>query len=359
MIEQPIIQLPQDPARILLIKPSSIGDVVHAIPVWRALRRRWPDAAITWLVAPTCANLIEGLPGLNVLLFERKRLGQAWKSLAAMKELLAFQKTLRDAHYDLVVDLQGLFRSAWFARCTHAPVRVGFANAREFAWHFYTHGVRPYTMDQHAILRNMKVAAALGCDEADIAFEFPITDDDRAKAAQLAPGDEPFAVLCPGANWPTKRWPIDRFAQLPRPLATRLGLRTIVAGGPAEIPLAQQIPDAINICGQTSLRQLTAILERATMVITNDSGPMHIAAALGRPLVSLFGPTNPVRTGPFRREASVVRVEMDCSPCYQRNCADCQCMQRIDVQTVLDAAEAQLHRRQTPANLSDGWADPR
>ncbi len=358
MIDEASIQLPREPQRILVIKPSSIGDVVHAIPVWRALRRRFPAAKISWLIAPACANLIEGLPDLELILFERKRLGNAWKSREAIKELLAFQRSLRERQFDLVVDLQGLLRSGWFSWCTRAPVRVGFANAREMGWMFYTHRVSIYTMEEHAIVRNMKIAAALGCD-SDIGFEFPITEEDRAAGRRLVPGDEPFAVICPGANWLTKRWPVERFAELPRQLKSRLGLRTIVAGGPDDVALGTQIADATSICGQTTLRQLAAIMERATIVITNDSGPMHIASALGRPLVCMFGPTNPVRTGPYRQEASVVRVELDCSPCYRRECADCRCMQRIDSSRVLAAIEAQLRHRPAPDKLSDAWADRR
>ena len=359
MTDESSIQLPREPQRILLIKPSSIGDVVHAIPVWRVLHKRWPGAKISWLVAPTCANLIEGLDELELILFERKRLGKAWKSREAMKELRAFQRSLRDRQVDLVVDLQGLLRSGWFAWCTRAPARVGFANAREMGWMFYTHRVSIYTMEEHAILRNMKLAAALGCDPNDIGFEFPITEDDREAGRRLVPGEEPFALICPGANWPSKRWPVERFAELPRELKGRLGLRTFVAGGPDDVALGKQIPDATSICGQTTLRQLAAVMERATIIVTNDSGPMHIAAGLGRPLVCIFGPTNPVRTGPFRQEASVVRVELDCSPCYRRDCADCRCLQRIDSSRVLAAVESQLHHRPTPDKLSDAWVDGR
>jgi lipopolysaccharide heptosyltransferase I len=352
------IPLPQEPQRILLIKPSSIGDVVHAIPVWRALRKKWPMAKISWLIAPACANLIEGLSDLELILFERKRLGQSWKSLSALKELLAFQKSLRDRHFDLVVDLQGLLRSAWFARCTRAPLRVGFANAREMGWMFYTHRVSLYTMEQHAVLRNMSVAAALGCPPDEIGFELPITEQDRAAARELVPDEAPFALICPGANWPSKRWPLPRFAELPRLLEKRLGMRTVVAGGADEVVMGAQIPGARSICGQTTLRQLAAVMQRASIVITNDSGPLHIASALNRPLVCLFGPTNPVRTGPFRQESSVVRLEMDCSPCYRRTCADCRCLERIDSSRVMEAVEAQLHHRAAD-QLSDAWADGR
>jgi lipopolysaccharide heptosyltransferase I len=343
---QPDASFPTDFTRILLVKPSSIGDVVHALPVWHALRQRWPQARLSWLVSPACANIIDGLPDLELILFERQKLGQWWKRPAALKELLAFQRSLRERSFDLVLDLQGLFRSGWFSRCTRSPVRVGFANARELAPLFYTHRIPIYSMDEHAVLRNLRIAEAIGCEVTRPQFPLPITDEDRSVATSLTGRDGAFALLCPGANWESKRWPPQKFAELVPELARRFGLRTLLAGGPGDVPLAEAIlaaaPDARSICGQTTLRQLAAVMEQASLVVTNDSGPMHIAAALKRPLVAVFGPTNPARTGPFRMEASVVAARVNCSPCYKKTCADCSCMTRVSPDEVLAAAEAQL-----------------
>ncbi|MEA2708586.1 MAG: heptosyltransferase [Phycisphaerales bacterium] len=336
------LEFPSPPRRILLIKPSAIGDVVHALPVLNLLRRRWPEAHIAWLVTPACSNLLDGHPMLNeVILFERGRFGRGWREPAAAAGLFSFLKGLRHREFDLVVDLQGLFRSGWMTWQTRAPVRIGFANAREFSPVFYTHRVDVGDVEQHAIDRYLKVTAALGCGDFPVEFPFYVTEEDRRHVDSFVPVDVPYAVLIPGTNWRTKRWPIERFAALVKPLRERFGLATVAAGSPDEMELAGHV-DGINAAGKTTLRQLAALLERASLVVANDSGPMHIAAALGRPLVTPFGPTNPIRTGPYRRADSVIRLDIPCSPCYSRKCSHQSCLQWLDVESVLSLAEKQM-----------------
>ena len=335
------------PRRILLIKPSAIGDVVHALPVLHLLRRKWPDAHIAWLVTPACSSLIDGHPLLDeVILFERGRFGRGWRDPKSAMGLHAFMKGLRQRRFDLVIDLQGLFRSGWMAFRTRSKVRVGFANGREFSPLFYTHRVEVGSGEQHAVDRYLKVASALGCGDAPVAFPFHVTDDDRAQVASLL-GDarnEKYAVLLPGTNWPTKRWPVERFKSMVAPLRDRLGLKSVVAGSPAEVELASQVVGGINVAGKTTLRQLIALLQGAELVVANDSGPMHIAAALGKPMVALFGPTNPIRTGPYGREETVLRLDLPCSPCYSRACSHQSCLQWMGIEPVLALAERQLKR---------------
>jgi heptosyltransferase I len=330
------------PQRILIIKPSSLGDVTHALPVFFALRKTFPQARISWLVAPYCAGLIQGLDGLDeVILFDRRKLGKAWYKPAALLDLFSLDRELRQRRFDLVVDLQGLFRSGWLSWRTGAKVRVGFANARELAWAFYTHRVPVETIEQHAVERYMKLAAALGCATKPVEFRFPVTEFDRGYARQLA-GEQHYAVLMPGANWLTKRWPAERFASMVEPLKQRFGLACVIAGGADAAELAVKIPGALNLAGKTNLPQLVALLEGADLVIANDSGPMHIAAALNRPLVAIFGPTNPVRTGPFGRMDCVVRANVNCSPCYRRKCGHVRCLEELGIEAVLATAERQL-----------------
>jgi lipopolysaccharide heptosyltransferase I len=341
------LSFPSPPRRILLIKPSAIGDVVHALPILNLLRRKWPDAHIAWVLTPACANLLDGHPLLNeVILFERGRFGRGWREPAAAKGLVTFMKHLRRGEFDLVVDLQGLFRSGWMAWETRAPVRIGFANAREFAPLFYTHRVDVGPGEQHAVERYLQVTAALGCGAGPVEFPFHVTDDDRQQVSEFT---GPYAVLIPGTNWLTKRWPVERFAALVKPLRDRFGLKTLVAGSPGEAELARQVSGGINLAGKTTLRQLVALLQRAALVVANDSGPMHIAAALGRPLVTPFGPTNPLRTGPYRRADAVIRLAMPCSPCYSRACSHQSCLQWLGVEPVLALAEAQMGRPQDEA----------
>jgi heptosyltransferase I len=182
-----------------------------------------------------------------------------------------------------------------------------------------------------------------------VAFPFAITDEHRQQVAAMVPDGRPFAVLLPGANWATKRWPAQNFAALVGPLKERFGLETVVAGGKDDVELAAGI-GGINLVGRTSLAQLAALIERADLVIANDTGPMHIAAALGRPLVALFGPTNPVRTGPYKREASVVRIDIPCSPCYSRRCWHKSCLAWLAIEPVLELAAEQLGQRQRAQN---------
>jgi heptosyltransferase-1 len=336
------VEFSSPPGRILIVKPSAIGDVVHALPVLNLLRRRWPGAHISWLVTPACAGLLVGHPQLDeVIRFERRELGKGWRSPRAAVELVRFTRSLRERRFDLVIDLQGLFRSGWLAGATRAPVRVGPANAREGAWVFYTHRVATGTNEQHAIERYLTIAEAVGCARGPVEFVFAVDDADREHVKGLTPGR--YAVLMPGANWVTKQWPVERFAGLVGPLRERFGLESVVAGGPDVAGLAERIPGTVNLAGRTNLRQLVALLERATLVVANDSGPMHIAAALGRPLVTPYGPTNPVRTGPYRRDDSVIRVDIPCSPCYSRRCSHVSCLHWIGTEPVLELAERQMN----------------
>src|SRR3954451_9459682 len=210
------------PQRILIIKPSAIGDIVHALPVLARLKKRWPAAQGSWLVTPACAGLLEGHPLLSeVILFDRKRFGNAWRHPKLAMELRRFTRSLRHRKFDMVIDLQGLIRSGWLAKKTGAPVRVGFANARELAWMFYTHRVPIDTMEQHAISRYLKLAHFIGCDEGGVEFPFATSDADRQDAQALLGDVQQFAVLMPGTNWPTKRWPVEKFAALIAPLKER------------------------------------------------------------------------------------------------------------------------------------------
>jgi lipopolysaccharide heptosyltransferase I len=338
-----MIELPQKIQKILLIKPSAIGDVVQTLPILNLLRRRFRDAKICWLLTPLCAGLLEGHPQLDdIILFERHRYASSWRDPGALMDLYELTRELRRREFDLVIDLQGLFRSGWLTRMTRAPIRMGFANARELAWLAYTHRVPVPNVEVHALERYLSVTDLLGCGREPVEFHFATDANDREFAASLVAGIDRYALLFPGTNWPTKRWPVEHFAAIVKPLEERLGLKCLVGGGSNELELARKIPGAINVAGKTTLRQLTALIERASLVISNDSGPMHIAAALNRPLVALFGPTNPIRTGPYKREGSVLRLDIPCSPCYSRSCSHQSCLRWMSVEAVLRAAENQL-----------------
>ncbi len=335
------IRLPHDPRRVLIVKPSAIGDVVHALPVLNLLTKRWPTAKFSWLVTPACAGILDGHPLLHeVIRFDRKAYGRDWRKPAVFKSLLAFGLALRDRRFDVAIDLQGLFRSAWLTFQTFAPYRLGLSDAREMATLFYTHRVNVGRKEQHAVERYLSVPEALGAGRGPVEFPFAATAEDRAFVAARTPSR--YAVLFPGTNWPTKRWPVEKFAALVEPIRRRFGLETVVGGAPNEVDLSAKIPAAADLTGKTTLNQFVALIAGAELVISNDSGPMHIAAALGKPLVAPFGPTNPVRTGPYGRPGSVVRLQIPCSPCYSRRCSHQTCLQAMEVEVVLRAAEQEM-----------------
>ncbi len=324
----------RDFRRILIIKPSSFGDVIHALPVLHGLRQRFPRARISWLVSTACAGLLEGHPELDeIILFDRRRFGRLGRSWQVTWEFAAFVRELNARRFDLALDLQGLFRSGFLSLASGAGVRMGFARAREFGWLFYTRPMREPRGERHAVDRNYQAGRLLGFAEVPIRFALPVAAEARAvmterlAAAGIAAGER-YALLAPGTRWETKRWPVEHFAEVARRLKADHGLAVVLAGAPDEVEAAAQVATlagggVANFAGQTSLRELIALVSGAAVVIMNDTGPMHLAAALGRPLVALYGPTSPVRTGPYRRPEAVVRLDLPCSPCYLKRLADC------------------------------------
>jgi len=339
----------QDP-RVLIVKPSSLGDIVHALPVLAALRACWPFAHVAWLVSRPFATLLEGHPLLDELIvFDRQGYGRMLRNPRAAADFVRFLWRLRRQRFDVVLDLQGLFRSGFLVWATGATRRFGFADARELAWLFYTRRVPGDRRAMHAVDMNLRLATAAGLDARTVTFPLGLQardlDEARALLERAAGTALPrFVALAPGARWETKRWPVERLAELIERLHAGDFPPVVLLGGPDDRFLAERIRSAtrrpiVDLAGRTTLRQLAALLSLAEVVICHDSGPMHIAAALGKPLVALFGPTDPARTGPYGRPESIIRVPLDCSPCYQRHCplGHHNCMQKIDVETVLSA----------------------
>lgn len=352
--------LPQtDFKRILIIKPSSPGDIIHALPVLRGLRQRFPSASISWLVATHFADLLNADPDLNeVIPFDRKRFGRMWHSLSALRDFIGFLSELRRRKFDLVIDLQGLFRSGFLAWVSGAAVRIGLPNSREFARLFHTHVTAKPAHSEHAADFNWSVASMHHFDRAPRDFSIRVREEDRAAADALqresvGAANRDYAVLVPATRWETKCWPAKNFGQLARVMLDRFNLPSVLVGGGDDIARGQVAVEhsggaAHNLCGKTTLRQLAVIIEKAAIVVTGDSTPMHMAAAFNRPLVAIFGPTNADRTGPYRRSDAVVRLDLDCAPCYLRHLHQCRfehaCMERMDVQRVADAVAVQLER---------------
>lgn len=333
--------------RILLIKPSSLGDIVHAMPTLAALRERFPQAEVTWLVKRQWASLVEVIKGVDhVCAVEQGLMG--W---------LGRVPDLRAAGFDLVVDLQGLFRSGAMAWLTGCSRRVGFANAREGSPFFYTQRVAVPTGSMHAVDRYLLVTEALGAARPkEPRFEFIDRAEDRQAvetlltAAGLA-GVLPWVAMNVSARWETKRWPPQHFAEAADQLA-EAGIPIVFMGGPAERPetravMARMRTKAVDLTGQTPVGLLPSLLRRAAVLVTNDSGPMHIAAAVGTPVVALFGPTDPVRTGPYGRGHVVLSNPVECRPCFRRECSRAvtlECLTGVTSEQVVRAVQQQLGR---------------
>jgi heptosyltransferase I len=306
--------------RILIIKPSSLGDVIHALPTVNLIRRKFPDAHLAWLINADLTSLLSRCPLLNDRIeFHRHDAGAWWPLL----------RRLRRERFDLVVDLQGLLRSGIMTAATFAPRRVGLSDAREGARLFYNEVVTvPRT---HAVERYLLAARHLGCDAGLI--EFPL-----GLPASTAP--RTLIAVNPSARWQTKLWGDDKFAALIRRLPQD---RVVLTGSAADAPrLASLAGGCRNLAGQTNLFELADLYQRCAVVITNDSGPMHLAAAVGTPVVAIFGPTDPSLTGPYGKGHVVLRAGIPCSPCFKNYCANpvkMECMQKITGDQVLASAQ--------------------
>ncbi len=318
-------------SRTLIIKPSSLGDIVQALPVLTALRESHPEARVAWLVNESLAGILEGHPRLDeVIAFPRRRFGRIGRSLGATADFLAFIEDLRQRKFTAVLDLQGLFRSGFIASATGAPSRVGFGAARELAPLFYTDKVDVPTRDMHAVDRYMLLARHVGLAAPKATDHLPVTDESRAAARRrLAEAgleaNRPLVAVSAHARWPTKQWPAERFAEVIDRLHAETGARAVLVGSAAAAAGAASIAEAsrarpIDLAGRTSLRELPAVIAEARAMLTNDSGPMHVAAAVGTPVVAVFGPTNPARTGPYGPGHCAVAGRAPCSPCYRRDC---------------------------------------
>jgi len=304
---------------ILITKPSSLGDIVLALPALTALHRSFPDAKISWLVRPEFAPLLENHPHLTeIIVFDRKLLGKAWFHSGAFGSLVSLVRRLRRSKFDVVFDFQGLLRTASLARLSGCKKRFGMANAREFASIFYTHKI-PQDIDCiHMVDYYLKIIKAAGATELDVEFVFPQNSKapdsvGRLLASHEVPNDN-YAVFVPSSAHRDKCWPAERFAALAEKISSQFGTSIVVTGSASEAGIIESLKEKANapivsLAGKTSLSELIALLEGARVVISNDTGPGHIAAALGVPIVLLFGRTNPYRLTPYGRKHCIMAIE--------------------------------------------------
>jgi lipopolysaccharide heptosyltransferase II len=354
--------------RILIIKLSALGDVIHTIPVLHKLRRRYPAARIDWLTSPAIAELLRPHPAIsNIIEIARNDWLRPWRWSA-----------FAASDYDLVVDMHGQLRTAFLTLATKAPVRIGFdrpratvwqassrvlpeqarrhawKGAREGSWIAYTHHIPVPTLDVHAVDRYLRVCAMLDCDGEAADFSLTIAPAARARIESLlhqhALGGK-LLTIAPGTIWETKHWRAEGFAEAARHFMAQ-GFSVALIGSAREVEACEAVastaPGTANFAGQTTLPELAALIERSTICLTNDSGPMHLTVALNRPVVSIFGPTDPIWIGPYRRPHAVLQAPLPCSPCYLRVLSRCRhdhaCMQQISAAAVIDRMERELAR---------------
>lgn len=342
--------------RILIIKMSSLGDVIHSLPFLAALRRRFPRAKIVWVAQPSFSHLIPGPPWVDeVVEYPRPSFKRPLRTFTELKRL---RRRLLVENFDLSIDLQGLFKSALVAAVSGSRKRVGSAFMREGSY-LISRPVRGANVDGHAVERSLDVARFLGAEVDKVEYPFPdLSEFEQAVDAKLSAAgrlaSEPYVVFAPGTRWATKRWPATHFAKL----AARLGAdgwRVVLAGGPDDREISEQIvadvprdvaaDRLINFIGQTSLQELAALIKNASLFISGDTGPLHIAAALQVPSVAIFGPTLPDRTGPYGSERAVVlTTPLECAGCLKKSCDSFRCLDSISPEQAYDACLQALAR---------------
>ncbi len=338
--------------KVLIIKPSSLGDIIHALPVANALEEAVPGINIDWAVFKAYEPVLAGHPAItNVIAFDRNRGG--------FRELSRFIRALRAEEYDAVIDLQGLLRSGLMTFFCRAGRKIGFENAREGAGFFYNEKIRVPEPDMHAVDRYLLTPDAFAVAAPETPrFDIAVNGADLAEAVRILKGagideGDDFAAIAPSARWITKRWEAEKFARLASALKERTGLKYIFIGSADEASVMSGLEDIVGreslAFGKTSLKGLAALLGKARLMVTNDSGPMHVAAAMRTKVLAIFGPTVARRTGPYGRGHRVITSGAACSPCLMRECPDkkhyMMCMKDITVESVFRAAEEMLEEK--------------
>jgi len=327
-------RLNRETIRILIIKPSSLGDIFHTFPAVGLLLEKYPEAKIDWLVAPGFAEALEFCPNLNQkIIFPRRKLGKLSTFLPAFFRL---RKALKQNKYDLVVDFQGLFRSAFFGSMARTNRYVGFAVPREKAAAIFYKEKAPIPKNCiHAVDRYLALAAfATGKNYVPSDYKpLAIVNEAEKRASALLDecgikSDTPFIGVLHDARWESKCWPEQFFIDTLKELFKhRSDLKAVVLGAPSCMESANTIASAFestgqvfNLAGKTSIIELAEVLRKSRGIIANDSGPMHIAVAVGVPVFGLFGPTNPERTGPHGNNHLILRPDLPCLNCLKRIC---------------------------------------
>lgn len=350
---------------ILIVKLSAIGDVVHTLPSLEALYRLYPQAKITWLVEEEASELLQGHPRLSrVIVSKRKRwtkqLQRPAHWLPTIKEIVGFFHELRSVNYDLIIDFQGLLKSGLLVFLCRGKRKVGHDKSREMSYLFLTERYPPGFKEQHALEKNLNLVKSLSgsYDDRHIRYKAHSGEsiDTNEKEWSKVDGflrkheivdEKPLIAVNVMARWVTKQWDAQKFARLSDQLIKDYNAQIVFTGLKQDTQVITNIISlmkqrAVNASGETTLKELAYLFKRSQLIITTDSGPMHIAAAMGTPVIALFGPTAPWRTGPYSKSAKIVRSELYCSPCFKKKCSHISCMKEISVEDVFEAVDKRL-----------------
>jgi lipopolysaccharide heptosyltransferase I len=315
---------------ILFVKLGALGDVINTLPLAVSLKNNL-DAGITWLVEPLSFPIVDGHPAVdNVILFDKKNLRQSLPDVLGK---------LREKRFDIVMDLQRILKSASFAMVSKASRRIGFDKRRckEMTWLFPFERIAMGDPGRHMAVQYLDFARHLGVDSDQIKWDIPVSG---AIPFSLP---ERYVVLNIGATKKANLWPEDNFSMLARIIKSRFGVVSVITGGREDENSSAAITEkagdcVINLAGKTTIPELKEVLAGAKMVVSCDTGPMHLAVALKRQVIALFGPSDPARTGPLH--GTVIQKALDCSPCNRRSCDDPKCMRGITPQDVFEKMEA-------------------
>jgi len=340
--------------RILIIKLGAVGDVIHTLPMLETLRGSFPQAHIGWAVEEAAASILVGNPALSELIpLSRKK----FRGLSGLLYFREWLRALYEKRFDTALDPHNLFKSGVIAYGSGASLRIGFKKFREGNFLFMNRRIKPAPRYRHAVEKYLCLLEPLGIQERQWKVRFPLKwrpeDEDWVEKFWVQerfdrPGVKHDAVVAinPGASWPSKRWMPERYARVADRLVKEDGVRILILWGPGERPLADRIVQAMSekavIAPETDLKQLTVLIKRCRLLVTGDTGPLHIAAALGVPTVSLFGPSDPARNGPYGHGHAIVRSPVPPATHWQKKEISDHWMKAISVDAVTEAAKKQL-----------------
>ncbi|MEW6614222.1 MAG: glycosyltransferase family 9 protein [Thermodesulfobacteriota bacterium] len=342
---------------ILIVKLSAIGDVVHTLPSLEALRAAYPDSRITWLIEEDAEQIIRNHPCLdNIIVSKRKTwMKSIFKPSTCLRtfgEIMSLIKGLREKNYDLVIDFQGLFKSGILTLLSGGERRLGYDKTREFSYFFLNERVSPYNPDLHAVERYLNLIKYLGVEVNNPRFLIPFDKRDMEYVKGFLRNNEideneRIIAVNPASGWETKLWEGEKFSLLCDRINDELPARIVFTGGKNDLQTINAISSrmrspALNTTGKMNLKQLACLLSLADLMITTDTGPMHVASAMKTPVIAIFGPTAPWRTGPYGNGHTVIRSSVACSPCFKKKCDTKKCMAEITVDDVFSLAAQKL-----------------